>query len=129
MNDLEKFIDKLMNLNQNDELIINKNDFLNDSFVQFIISNYGFDKSTEDNLYIFACYLTKLNKKRLNKVKSKCIEAGMDLLVFGTLAVLDERKSIFFSAMFINYLNTNSIQYKELVMYIKAFSTLDMSRI
>ena len=128
MNNIEKFIDKLIMLNNNDELIINENEFFSDSYIKFIISNYGVEQSKEANLYLFAIYLVKLNNKKLNKVRNKFAEIGIDDLIFNTLAILDDRKCEFFCALIVNYLNTNNIEYKELVKIIKAFPTIDVSR-
>lgn len=128
MNDLEIFINSLIKLNPKDELIINKDDFINYANIKNIINKYGFDKDKIDNIYQLALYIVKYKNIKLQKIKSLYNLKVIDNLIFNNLVLLEEKKAKYFCCLFMRYLNCN-INYKELEKFIKILQKLNIERI
>lgn len=61
--DLDMFINKIININKNDSLIIPKNEFYQNKNINFIVSKYKYNNKNKSKLYKFSSTLLILNNK------------------------------------------------------------------
>lgn len=128
MNDLETFIQVLINLNSKDELIIEEEKFFNNDDIKNIIKKYKFDKEKRKNLYQFSNYILKIKNQKLQKLNQLYNCRDIDELVFSNLVLLEGQKIEFFCSLFIRYLSYD-INYKKLNNFINILKRLKKERI
>ena len=128
MNNIEKFVNALININKEDRLTIDKEEFFNNNEIKNIIGYYKFNDNCKDNLYMFAKYILKIRNKKLQKLNVLFNQIYDCDLIFNNLKESKKPKTEYICCLFIRYLLCD-INYKKFEKYLLILQNLDVSRL
>lgn len=120
MNDFEKYIKAIIEINPNNNLTIEKENFMNNSIIVTLCSNYNYNEKDVENFYKFTLSLIKLkndvlinySKFPIVKIPEFCID------LFNAIRLTYNENIEYLGNMYINYL-TRSFKYEKFIQLVK----------
>lgn len=121
MNDFQKYIRALVQINVNNNITIKKEKFINDSAIIGICSYYNYDKKHIENFYKFTLSMVKLDNHILINFSNfsivKYSRFCMDL--FNAIKLTYNENIEYLGNMYINYIEKQTLKYDEFINLVK----------
>ncbi len=120
MNDFQKYIEVITEINPNNNITIEKEKFMNNSIIIKLCSDYNYNDKDVENFYKFTLSLIKLKNDVLIKYSKfpivKIPEFCIDL--FNAIRLTCNENIEYLGNMYINYL-TRSFKYEKFIQLVK----------